>query len=57
MIFDEVVSAEFAGERRDLVIHRDSEGEIIVYHSPLTGVAIKCGICAGGARVYVREKA
>jgi hypothetical protein len=57
MYFDECVTIDVADRAKDLVIHRAPDGEVFAYHSPLGEMgktAIRCGICEGGARVYIK---
>ena len=42
------------GATIDIVFHRGPEGQLLAWHSPLTIGTIRCTICEGGARVYVR---
>jgi hypothetical protein len=53
--FDEVVLVEIDKDDRfvNLVVHRGPDGKPTCWHSPLTGLAVHCAICASGARVYV----
>ena len=60
-VFDEVISMEIdlpgLSEPMDLVTHRDPDGKLFAWHSPLAHGTIKCSICEGGARVYMRTEA
>jgi len=51
--FDEIVVWTWDADERLVVTHRDPEGKVIVYHSPLDNGAIKCSICESGVRVYM----
>lgn len=57
-VFDELIYMALEDVHEEdamaLVIHRDPMGEEIVWHSPLDNGALKCRICEGGARVYIR---
>lgn len=51
--FDEVFQIELREHQGELVVHRDPNGEIFAWHSPLGSGTIHCSICESGARVYL----
>ncbi len=51
--FDEVIEVHWDDIPRDLVIHRNPQGEVFAWHSPLDAGAVRCSICESGARVYI----
>jgi len=53
-VFDECVHLYAEGVLDGaVVLHRDPEGKVFAWHSPLNNGAIRCSICEGGARVYL----
>jgi hypothetical protein len=51
-VFDFVAPADYL-EERDTIVHKNPDGEIAYWHSPLGHGTIRCTICESGARVYL----
>ena len=52
-VFDEVIYRALDSELTPIVTHRNAEGAIYAFHSPLENGPVRCALCETGTRVYL----